>query len=563
MTVVAIYLFLNFLLFVPLYFFNKETSTFFPKNQIFRQKNWRLGLMAVVSRMNKDIFRLNLEYTIVILILSIFKDYINFKYVAVPFQVYYIFTLTVFYYHYSIYTIYNTFPAIVSDFHLIKQGLKIAWAGYKKQLLLGISFFIILLFFTIRLNVLMLEQIENTNIILLKILAPIIILIPFRHLLFRNLNYIYFQTSDIDHYSGMQIQSLIFLISSNVFFSKKTKSEIGLIPKIYNKSEFIVSSDQTLKKKPNIYFIAIESYGAILYENEVYKKPYSELLEAMHQRIQNDQWHSASFLSNSPVSGGGSWMAFFSVLKGIEIKTDSLYRKLVQLRDQYQVQSIFTVLKKLHYNTFLVTGIGGFENFKVPWKEILEFADVQDLVINKDLNYTGPLFTLESAPDQYFLNRSIQIMKTKSQDNPFAFFVETLNSHYDFYSPTVLLDKWEDCNTTSLQDYEPTDPKSNNKENYFEAIKYQLKTIENLILNEPLDTIFVIFGDHQPPMITTDDNSFKTPVHIISKNKDFMALWHQKKFSSNLVIDIEQTPSIEHHEIKNLFLKYFLKVYSV
>ncbi|WP_316635718.1 sulfatase-like hydrolase/transferase [uncultured Flavobacterium sp.] len=564
MIAVTIYLFLNFLLFVPLYFFNKETSTFSPINQIFRQKSLRLAGVAVFARMNKDIFRLNIEFTIVILLLSILKNYINFQYIAVPYQIYYILTLIVFYYHYSIYGIYNTFPAINSDFQLIIEGLKIAWAGYKKQLLLGIGVFLILLVLIIKLNTILLGQIQNTNVIILKILASIIIFIPLRHFFFRRINYIYLQTENhFEHYSGMEIQALSFLISSNIFFSKKAKSEIDLIPQIYNKTKLILSQDQTLKQSPNIYFIALESYGAILYENEAYTQPYIQLLETMHQKIQNDQWHVTSFLSNSPVSGGGSWMAFFSILKGIQIKTDSLYRKLVQLRDQYPVQSIFTVLKKFQYNTFLVSGIGGFENLKVPWKEILEFADVQDIVTHKDLNYIGPLFIFESAPDQYFLNRSIQIMKEKSQGKPLAFFVETLNSHYDFYTPTVLLDQWEDCNTTSLEDYRPTDSNNNNKENYFEAIKYQLKTIENLIVNEPEDTIFVIFGDHQPPMITTDQNSFKTPVHIISKNKDFIELWHQKKFSNNLIIDIEKTPIVHHHELKNLFLECFLQQYSV
>ncbi|WP_159439080.1 MULTISPECIES: sulfatase-like hydrolase/transferase [unclassified Flavobacterium] len=505
-----------------------------------------------------------MEFTIVILLLSILKNYINFQYVTIPFQIYYILTLIVFYYHHSIYGIYNNFPAIVSDFQLIIEGLKIAWAGYKKQLLLGIGVFLILLILIIKLNIIMLAQIQNTNVIILQILASIIIFIPLRHFFFRRINYIYLQEeSNFVHYSGMGIQALSFLISSNIFFSKKAKDEIALIPQIYNKTKLILSRVQTLKQSPNIYFIALESYGAILYENEAYTQPYTQLLETIHQKIQSDQWHATSFLSNSPVSGGGSWMAFFSVLKGIQIKTDSLYRKLVQLRDQYPVQSIFTVLRKFQYNTFLVSGIGGFENLKVPWKEFLEFADVQDVVTHKDLNYTGPSFIFESAPDQYFLNRSIQIMKEKNQGKPLAFFVETLNSHYDFYTPTVLLDQWEDCNTTSLEHYKPTDPKNNNKDNYFEAIKYQLKTIENLILNESQDTIFVIFGDHQPPMITTDQNSFKTPVHIISKNKDFIALWHQKNFSNNLIVDIEKTPIVHHHELKNLFLECFLQQYSV
>ena len=564
MIAVAIYLFLNFLLFVPLYFFNKETSTFLPIKQILREKNLRSVIATFSGRVNKDIFRVNLEYTIIILLLSIFKNYINFQYVVVPYQIYYILTLIVFYYHYSIYGIYNTFPAINSDFQLIIQGVKIAWAGYKKQLLLGICGFLILLVLIIELNTILLTEIQNTNAIMLEIFACIIIILILKHFFFRHANYIYLQKeNDFEQSSAMEIQALSFLISSNIFFSKKAKSELALIPEMYNKTQLIIKADQTLKQSPNIYFIALESYGAILYENEAYTQPYIELLETLHQTIKNDQWHSATFLSNSPVSGGGSWMAFFSVLKGIQIKTDSLYRKLVHLRDEYPVQSIFTVLRKFQYSTFLASGIGGFENLKVPWKEILEFADVQDVVTYKDLNYTGPSFILESAPDQYFLNRSIQIMKEKNQGKPLAFFVETLNSHYDFYTPTVLLDQWEDCNVTSLEHYKPTDPKNNNKENYFEAIKYQLKTIENLIVNEPQDTIFVIFGDHQPPMLTTDQNSFKTPVHIISKNKDFIALWHQKKFSNNLIVDIEKTPIVHHHELKNLFLEFFLQQYSV
>jgi hypothetical protein len=443
--------------------------------------------------------------------------------------------------------------------------MKIGWAGYKKQLLLGISCFFILLGVIIKLNSLLLTQIQSTNTIILKIFTSIILIITLRHFFFRRVNYIYLQKEvSFVEFSGIGIQTLSFLISSNIFFSKKAKSEIALIPHIYNKTELTIPSGQILKQSPNIYFIALESYGAILYENETYYQRYTQLLETIDQTLQSHEWHVTSFLSNSPISGGGSWMAFFSVLKGIEIKTDSLYRKLVQLRDKYSVQSIFTVLKKFQYDTFLVTGIGGFENFKVPWNEILEFADVQNVITHKDLNYTGPLFTLEAAPDQYLLNRSIQIMKAKAQGKPLAFFVETLNSHYDFYTPTVILDQWEDCNTTSLRDFKPTETKNkNNKENYFQAIEYQVKTIENLIINELQDAIFVVFGDHQPPMITTDENSFKTPVHIISKNKDFIELWHQKKFSNCLTIDVENTPSINHHDMKNLFLECFLQQYSI
>lgn len=565
MLAIAIYLLLNFLLFLPLYLFNKETSTFLPINEILKKKRIRSAFSSLLGRVNKDIFRINLEYTLVIFLLLIFKNYINFQYIVIPFHIYYILILIIFYYHHSIHGIYNTYPAITTDFQLIVQGIKIGWAGYKKQLLLGISCSFILLGIIIKLNSLLLTQIQSSNTIVLKIFSSIILIITFRHFFFCHVNYIYLQKEvNFVEFSGIGIQALSFLISSNIFFSKKAKSEIALIPHIYNKTELTIPSDQTLKQSPNIYFIALESYGAILYENETYYQRYTQLLETIDQTIQSHEWHVTSFLSNSPISGGGSWMAFFSVLKGIQIKTDSLYRKLVQVRDKYTVQSIFTVLKKFQYNTFLVTGIGGFENFKVPWKEILEFADVQDVITHKDLNYTGPLFTLESAPDQFFLNKSIQIMKAKAQGKPLAFFVETLNSHYDFYTPTVILDQWEDCNTTTLKDFKSTEPKNkNNKENYFQAIEYQLKTIENLIVNELQDTIFVIFGDHQPPMITTDENSFRTPVHIISKNKDFIELWHQKKFSNCLTIDVENTPSINHHDMKNLFLECFLQQYSV
>ena len=103
----------------------------------------------------------------------------------------------------------------------------------------------------------------------------------------------------------------------------------------------------------------------------------------------------------------------------------------------------------------------------------------------------------------------------------------------------------------------------NKVDNYFIAIKYQLETIENMILNENSDSIFILFGDHQPPVLTNHKNSFNTPIHIISKNIKFIENWHKKGFFDTLFIENQKgIKELNHYDFKKMFIDSFLKNYQ-
>ena len=58
------------------------------------------------------------------------------------------------------------------------------------------------------------------------------------------------------------------------------------------------------------------------------------------------------------------------------------------------------------------------------------------------------------------------------------------------------------------------------KERYAQAMKYQIDTVTDYVNHRNADdTIFVLFGDHQPGLITKKEFGWYTPIHVISKDK--------------------------------------------
>lgn len=564
MIAVVVFLVLNFILFLPRFFLNKKTSTFFPIKEFFVDGKFRIA--PLLARFNDDIFRINLEFTIIVALLIILKTTIPIEIAKIFLFVFYLISLLIFYYHYAIYSIYKTFPAISTDFKLIQQGLKIGYNGFKGIFVLGIFLFVVFLISLWFLNAFLVSLIYENQSSILIIVCGLILMATFVFCFIKKINPFRFNKEFDFHYLlYFSIQMTTFVILSNRFFNKKAKEDIKNIPRIIENSICTIPKIDSFSQKPNIYFIALESYGAILYENEIYLEKYKTLAIKIEKSLRNKGWNIASSLSNSTVTGGKSWVAYSSFLKGINIKSDSIYRQLFYNQSKYKTQSVFDVLETIGYENYLVAGLGGFENYKIEWNEILQFLGTKNVIKYKDLEYKGNRFNLgPSAPDQYLLNKSIQLIKEKNQEKPFSFFVETINSHYPFDSPTHIFENWEECNSATSNDFKTIKNQSSNQiENYFTAIEYQLKCIEDLILKENSDAIFVVFGDHQPPILTDKNNSYKTPIHIISKNKSFVNNWIANGFQNSMYCNKEELGSnLSHHQIKKMFLETFIKVYQ-
>jgi hypothetical protein len=562
MTTLLIFFVLNFTLFIPRYYLNKSTSSFFPFKEIF--ENNIFNIKKIFNRFNDDIFRFNLEFSFVVILLHFIKTYLPIIFTEIFVSIFYLLTLLLFFYHYSILSIYKSYPAFYTDWKLIKQGFQILKNGYVFQLFLGIAFFLLFSILIVYLNVYLVKEIYASDKILLLIFCTLIVLLTLIFSFLKKVNFFIFRKEFDFHYiSYFSFQSSISLLASNRFFSKKTKEDMKKLPNIISKNIVSLPKNIEFKSKPNIYFIAIESYGAILYENENFEKNYTTLLDSISKNLNNQNWHIASSLSRSPVSGGSSWISYSSFLKGIDINSDLMYRKLLHKRNEFPTQSILNILEDLGYSTNLISGIGGYKNFKINWEEILSFLGTKNLIRYDDLEYNGVTFNFgPSAPDQYMLNKSLELLKEKNHNQPITFFVETINSHANFETPTVIFNDWKKCNKVKKEEFKPTTELEKKLiENYFLAIKYQLKVIEDLILNEKEDSIFILFGDHQPPLITSSSNSFNTPVHIISKNKKFVNSWLNSGFSDSLNCK-NNDAKLNHYDLKPIFIKTFIEIFK-
>lgn len=559
---VLLFLLLNFLLFLPRFFLNKKTSHFLPYKEIFTERGIRLE--PLLSRFNDDIFRVNLELAFLCLVLVFVKSFLAIQVSQFIFFVFYLVTLFTFYYHYSIYSIYKTFPAISVDYPLIKEGFDIAKKGYLLTLVLGLIGFLGFIIGTFFISHYFIATLYSNNSIALTLACFTILFLAFLFCIYKKVNFLrYSNDADFHYLTFAVVQSTILILSSNKFYNKKSKSDLLKIPKIIEQSCFEFPKDVHLVQKPNVFFIAVESYGAILYENEIFKSDFEKICETLSNELQSNHIYIASSLSKAAVTGGASWVSYSSFLKGINIDNNSIYRYLFNNQSKHKAESIFEFFEKQDYDSYLLSGLGGFENYTIEWDNILRFLGSKNVVKFKDLEYQGRLFNFgPSSPDQYLLHKTMEIMKTRSGNKPITSFVETINSHYPFVSPTKILDDWKKCATTSEKDFNITTKLSSNVyKNYFQAIEYQLKSVLDLITKNNENSIFVIFGDHQPPIITNHQNSYNTPIHIVSKNKSFIEDWHRRGFSKTLYLN-NHNNDLHHYEVKNIFLEIFLKNYS-
>ncbi len=450
---VLIFLLLNFLLFLPRFFLNKKTSTFIPYKEIFTNEGIRL--QPLISRFNDDIFRVNFELALAVLLIVFFKATIAIQVAQQLFFIFYLSTLLIFYYHYSVYSIYKTYPAITVDFPLLKEGLNIAKSGYKKSLLLGI-----IAFFTYGIGLYFLStyfvaQIYFKDSISLLLLCFLILLLALLFKIDKKVNFFKYATDGDFHYLTFAVvQSTIYLVNSNLYYSSKSKKDILKIPGYIERAYLEIPIKTAVIQKPNVFFIAIESYGAVLYENAYFKQEFEKTCSSLSLKFQEKGLFTASNLSKSPVTGGASWVSYSSLLTGVNIENNFIYNYLFNNQSKYKTQSILDIFENLDYKSFLISGLGGYENYPIEWNKILNFLGAKNVIKFKDLDYQGPLFNFgPSAPDQYLLHKSMEIMKQKSGNKPLVSFVETINSHYPFESPTLLLDDWNDCTTASEKDF--------------------------------------------------------------------------------------------------------------
>lgn len=318
-----------------------------------------------------------------------------------------------------------------------------------------------------------------------------------------------------------------------------------------------------LVAQPDIYLIFVESYGSVLYRRQKLKDPYLALVEGLEQELQNEGWHAATILSESPTWGGGSWMAYTSTLFGLRVDSHPAYLSLLERFADGGYPHLGATLQQMGYQPARVTSLS-VELDDEQWEQYKAFYGVERWLRYGDLAYDGKHYGWGPAPpDQYVLNAANEKLKASSE--PLFLFMIMQNSHYPWQEVPEIVSDWRE-----LADGSEANPQRKimipkvtaDPANFLESIRYELTVLTDFILQEvDEEAIVILVGDHQPGYITNRAGGYDTPLHIISRDDALVNSLSAYGFEEGLSVG-EAEAGMKHEGFYSLLMRALLDRYG-
>jgi hypothetical protein len=148
---------------------------------------------------------------------------------------------------------------------------------------------------------------------------------------------------------------------------------------------------------------------------------------------------------------------------------------------------------------------------------------------------------------------------------PLLLFYLNQNSHYPWDPLPKLAEDWQALDTPA----EEGDPAPMTevdhpqlRANYLASIDYSLDMLTDFVINhKDENAIFVLVGDHQPPRVSRRDDSYDTPVHIISRDADAVASLMQVGFVEGTLVD-PPVATMHHEGLFSLLVRTLVQNYG-
>ncbi len=557
------FLILNTLLFVPSFVVFFQESTFFPSTTLppgNRIGGWRLLLL----RDNLDVFRLSAD------LLALFALGVWFPWWhrsplgrrlqvltylgLLAFQTY-----TAFYRH-----TFGSSPNLYGDLLTLRQLAPVAWKELMTaRLALGILAGLVAAGILVRgiqwIWSVHFQALDRRPSSARARGALLLLLAPVAMILIR-----YYNDEHLRRYFGDSYGSVLGVQATSVSFLRSVRSSVNSYRHLRSIDPVVIRDhyelpDGMLRQRPNIYFIAIESYGSVAHRHPMTKHHLQTTLQDCERRLRVAGWHVASALSESTVSGGRSWLACTSMTHGIRVDGQGVYEYLNRHFDNYP--SMMSNLKRQGYRIYRLSSIPERNQHSVPWDQYTRFYQVDEWIRYRDMEFDGPGYGWTLAPpDQFalgFAHRKIQ----ERDHQPFFLFFITQNSHTPYSAPP-LVENWPTLNDPNRK-AGSIDDSSGTWVRYQRAIDYQLRFLTRFIEENGSDRdLFILVGDHQPPWLSDSaQDGFRTPLHFITRDGEFSRSLGDWGFRTGLGVDLAAQP-LHHEGFYSLFLRQLVKHYG-
>jgi hypothetical protein len=547
---------INMLIFLPPFLIHYSRTRPFPKI-LSAEKGNAQSFTNLFSRENQDIFRISADLCI-ISILGFFLRGTVLQYpLAIVFGIYLIFILIFQIANAAFIKIYHKSFSNIELLQYLSIGYKIVRHSAFYQvvilivfslLLFGLGSYLMIRFF----NFIAINPLSKFTIALLIFLSIIPIYVR------KNIITMTFTNKTIPlHFP--EIYKIFFKTN---YAAYKKLLQVDFIKLLSNQPK----TDYNLHTRPNVFIIVIESYGRMVIDeisNPI--NTYQQVISQEEAGLLENGFSCVSALAASPVSGAGSWIAYSSFLFGINMENQMLFERYFSSREMHDYNHLFRFLQKNGYKNYRVNAVGkGFDGISIPWDDYTRFYAVDEWIHFKDMDYQGQMYGFgPSPPDQYILHKTREIIE-KNQTVPYSYFLLTQNSHSPFFTIPEFKKDWKTCNIKPDKLDEKgakfiTIPKI---EDYFKSIAYELKSVFGFIKEQSDDdAIYIIFGDHQPPVFDEAKKGLETPVHIISKNKQFLEEWKAHGFTPGLQPETNGA-KFNFEGMLSLFIRTFVKTFS-
>ncbi|GAB4332971.1 MAG: hypothetical protein Kow0037_10990 [Calditrichia bacterium] len=514
--------FLNALFFLPEVLLSPEHFPFFPIPPANLPRGWYDQILFFLRRENVDLFRLCADFYLILLTAYFTVKRKSFSRIIKLLFVLYVFLLIFHAYTLSMFFVYGKHPVLYNDLRLLLGGFYLI-VDLSFSRLAGVVFAVaagaIALFF-------LLPKIFNYALSgLRKYLTTKIALILNGGVLLLLL----LLTGWFGFFNKkMEIRWVTPLVLENIRDSwtvKKTLDELRSGPV---DSTYFRYRQLQLANPPNVFLLMVESYGKVAATHPLLQNAYAKLTRQWEDSLRQSGWYCSSAFSRAPISGGISWLSIATVLHGTLIKDQALYSYL--LNNGVGLPNMVDFFNRMNYTTFNLQPM----NRKRPGYSLdryNRFYPFKKPIYFDDLDFVGSNFGFGFIPDQYTLNYAHS--KFWSQiPPPYFVFGITTSSHYPWNHVPEFREDWM---SLRIQETEAPDSASLQKKlektihirvrgrehyaAYFKAMEYELKILFSYILRRaPEHSVFIIVGDHQPPIITNIKQDFDTPLHIISRD---------------------------------------------
>ena len=353
-----IFLLLNSYFFLPRYLLEVFQTQFVPLH------GFATGPVAhrfrhVLVRLNYDVFRICIDFFILTILYPLFLKHAVAPIVySVILTAYFGFALVYQVYYHAFHKIYHLDPVFFHDMLMLKTAGQIFIHEFsRKNLLMLLGAAIV----GSSAAILIFALISLSSGVSFGIISWVFIGVCCAGSLYSVLKY------DYSKYPQLTFQSPLQSFLRNLIISHRSKRSVAALTLEYM-TKFNVDHSIKLHHSPNLYFIVVESYGALVTSETGLREKWEACIRHLQSDLERSGWHSTSNYSLSPVTGGASWISYTSMMYGLNVRNQGVYTTMLKNKYMAQYDSLFHWLKRQGYQTYRISSLGGYEKMEIPYE---------------------------------------------------------------------------------------------------------------------------------------------------------------------------------------------------